>query len=64
MKNQRTGMLFFHKSSLVELNGEELKGIHGGTGVLLTNNSLSCTFCVNSSKGHYTDELNPMAGPL
>ena len=65
MKNQRTDMLFFYKSSLVELNGGELKKINGGGGteVLLTNNPLSCTFCVNSSKGHYTTELNPMVGP-
>jgi|GEM_PF-1142547 len=66
MKNQRIDMLFFYKSSVAELNGEELKRINGGgsTEVLLTNNPLSCTFCVNSSKGHYTTEFNPMAGSL
>lgn len=64
MKNQRTTMLFFYKSSLVELNGEELQGVNGGTSILQNNSPISCTFCVNSSKGHYIDEFSPMGGPL
>lgn len=62
MKKQETNKLFFSKNSLVELNREELKGIKGGTGVLV-GNTLSCTLCVNSSKGHYMDEMYSMAIP-
>lgn len=48
MKTQKT-KLRFEKNVITELQTEQLQRINGGT--LTHDQSLSCTFCVNSSNG-------------
>lgn len=53
MKTRNT-KLKFSKNSISELNQSQLNRINGGTGVSFikpTENSLSCSLCINSSNG-------------
>jgi hypothetical protein len=59
MKKQNVNKLAFNKAVVLELNQSELNAIAGGTITTsaigpMTIMTISCTFCVSSSNGNFT----------
>lgn len=60
MKKQNASKLVFNKASVTELNQAEMNAI-GGAGMTTTSTigpmtiiTISCTFCISSSNGNFT----------
>lgn len=57
MKKETLNKLAFQKATIVELSEVLLEKVNGGTGATLspmTIHTISCSFCISSSNGNYT----------
>lgn len=57
MKKQNANKLAFNKADVTELNGLQLSTVNGGaitTTTIGPMTIISCTFCISSSNGNFT----------